>query len=92
MFHYFSNLWDLGDYCYKKQLEYQEKGNFGRREVCPGAIPGDNEETDAPQTKKHKLEIADNTTPSDILEHNIAFYRANYIEGIPFCIYVLFLF
>lgn len=73
--HQICSLWDLGDYCYKKQLEYQEKGNFGRREVCPGQIPGVEDE-DAPQTKKHKGDC-DN---SNIAEHNIAFYRANYAE------------
>lgn len=78
--HQICSLWDLGDYCYKKQLEYQEKGNFGRREVCPGAIPGNEYDDDAPQSKKHKSDKeASIANSSDIVEHNIAFYRANYI-------------
>lgn len=77
--HQICKLWDLGDYCYKKQLEYQEKGNFGRREVCPGAIPGD-EDTDGPLSKKHKTESDIPVTPPGVIEHNIAFYRANYVE------------
>ncbi|XP_018572694.1 tRNA-dihydrouridine(20) synthase [NAD(P)+]-like isoform X2 [Anoplophora glabripennis] len=42
-------IWNLGDYCRKKQLEYQSKGILGRREVTPDLLD--------PKRKKQKTDI-----------------------------------
>ncbi|CAG9853662.1 unnamed protein product [Phyllotreta striolata] len=63
------NIWNLGDYCRQKQLEYQTKGNFGRREIMPELLD--------PQRKKQKT-IFDNENIDVCL--NCAFIRANYTE------------
>ncbi|XP_037938315.1 tRNA-dihydrouridine(20) synthase [NAD(P)+]-like [Teleopsis dalmanni] len=65
-------IWNLGEYCYTKQLEFKEKGNFGRREVAPGHIP----DAEGPDLKRQKLEVPE--LPRDVIECNIAFLRSNY--------------
>lgn len=62
----------MGDYCHKKQLEYQEKGLVGRREIIPGAILNA-KNTDEPQAKRLKID--------NLIERNIAFFRAHYTDG-----------
>lgn len=57
-------IWDLDDYCRKKQLEYQAKGILGRRNITPDMF--------APATKKLKIDHADVTTMA------CAFVRASY--------------
>uniref|UniRef100_A0A7G3B1X4 Putative trna-dihydrouridine synthase n=1 Tax=Lutzomyia longipalpis TaxID=7200 RepID=A0A7G3B1X4_LUTLO len=57
-------IWDLGEYCRQKQLEYQQKGMFTRRD-CSSFIQ------EGPAVKKIKLD-------PDIIERNVAFVRANY--------------
>ncbi|XP_059617344.1 tRNA-dihydrouridine(20) synthase [NAD(P)+]-like [Phlebotomus argentipes] len=59
-------IWDLGEYCRRKQLEYQQKGMFSRREASTIIQEG-------PETKKVKLD-------PDIAERNVAFVRGNYKE------------
>lgn len=59
-----SVIWDLDDYCRKKQLEYQAKGILGRRNITPDMF--------APATKKLKIDHADVTTMA------CAFVRASY--------------
>ncbi|XP_017487305.1 PREDICTED: tRNA-dihydrouridine(20) synthase [NAD(P)+]-like isoform X1 [Rhagoletis zephyria] len=68
-------IWSLGDYCYRKQLELKRRGNFGRREVAPGVIPDDDtaESPDAKRQKKDALSL-----DADVIQHNIAFLRSNY--------------
>jgi len=61
------DIWDMGKYCRKKQLEYQENGILGRREMNPTSIIT----FDTPRIKKRKID-------HDITEHNVAFIRANY--------------
>ncbi|GAB0096346.1 tRNA-dihydrouridine(20) synthase [Sergentomyia squamirostris] len=60
-------IWDLGEYCRQKQLEYLHKGMFTRRDS--GAMF-----PEGPDVKKIKLD-------PDILEKNVAFVRANYKEA-----------
>uniref|UniRef100_T1GG60 DRBM domain-containing protein n=1 Tax=Megaselia scalaris TaxID=36166 RepID=T1GG60_MEGSC len=63
-------LWDLGDYCYKQQLKYQELGMQGRRDVVPGNVAPEASD-DEPKPKKCKLS-------EDTFQSNIAFFRTNY--------------
>ncbi|CAD7090975.1 unnamed protein product [Hermetia illucens] len=65
-------IWALGEYCHQKQLEFQEKGNFGRRDVVPGNLTEENDETPTPKKAKVDSEA--------IFERNIAFFRANYTD------------
>lgn len=58
----------MGNYCRKKQLEYQSKGILSRREVTPDMFD--------PQPKKLKLSF-DN---DDVIEMKCAFIRVNYAE------------
>ncbi|XP_044742530.1 tRNA-dihydrouridine(20) synthase [NAD(P)+]-like [Chrysoperla carnea] len=62
-------IWDLGDYCHKKQIEYQKNGLQGRREVNPLS--------QAPESKRRKIEIV---LPPDVTELQCAFIRRNFIE------------
>ncbi|KAF5273555.1 hypothetical protein FQR65_LT04553 [Abscondita terminalis] len=57
-------LWDLGDYCRKKELEYQAKGNLGRRQVTPDMFN--------PSPKRLKKD--------DVFELRCAFIRASYVQ------------
>lgn len=62
-----SVIWNLGDYCRKKQLQYQASGILGRREVTPDMF--------TPKAKKIKTELDD-----DLIEMKCAFIRVNYAE------------
>lgn len=55
----------MGEYCRRKQLEYQSRGILGRREVTPDMF--------GPKQKKLKTEI-----DSDVIEMKCAFIRACY--------------
>lgn len=65
----YSEIWDLGEYCHEKQLEFQKKGMQGRREVNPLQ--------DLPEAKRRKME---HILPSDVVEVPCAFLRRNFIE------------
>ncbi|XP_018798631.1 PREDICTED: tRNA-dihydrouridine(20) synthase [NAD(P)+]-like [Bactrocera latifrons] len=68
-------IWSLGDYCYRKQLELKERGNFGRREVAPGMLL-DDDTSEGPEIKRQKKDIP--PLEADVVQHNIAFLRSNY--------------
>ncbi|XP_053950892.1 tRNA-dihydrouridine(20) synthase [NAD(P)+]-like isoform X1 [Anastrepha ludens] len=68
-------IWSLGSYCYRKQLELKDLGNFGRREVAPGVIP-DDDTADGPEMKRRKVDAP--PLDADVIQHNIAFLRSNY--------------
>lgn len=74
-----SEIWALGDYCYRKQLELKERGNFGRREVAPGMIP-DDDTSEGPEMKRQKVDVPPLDT--DVVQHNIAFLRSTYNSGL----------
>lgn len=74
----FSEIWDLGEYCKKRQIEFKAKGNFGRREVAPGVIPDDDTD-DGPVLKRKKPDAP--PLDADVIENNIAFLRSNYTKG-----------
>lgn len=63
---FFSAIWDLGDYCRKKQLEFQAKGMLGRREVTPDMFNA--------SAKRMKLDAED----SDVYQIKCAFIRVNF--------------
>lgn len=65
----FSYIWNLGEYCRQKQLEYQSKGILSRREVAPDMLD--------PESKRKKMEI-DNENVDAVIK--CAFIRVNYIE------------
>ncbi|KAJ8936738.1 hypothetical protein NQ314_012185 [Rhamnusium bicolor] len=60
-------IWNLGDYCRKKQLEYQSKGILGRREVTPDMLD--------PKRKRQKTDIDDEGIHVTM---KCAFIRVNY--------------
>ncbi|KAK4878980.1 hypothetical protein RN001_007126 [Aquatica leii] len=60
-------LWDLGDYCRRKELEYQAKGNLGRRQVTPDMFN--------PSPKRLKTDLT-----VDVTELRCAFIRASYVR------------
>lgn len=57
-------IWNLGEYCRQKQIEFQSKGMIGRREVCPDMF--------SPVRKKLRTD--------DVTEHKCAFIRVNYMS------------
>ncbi|KAJ6638100.1 tRNA-dihydrouridine(20) synthase [NAD(P)+]-like [Pseudolycoriella hygida] len=63
-------IWELGAYCREKQLEYQERGSIGRRNVIPGKLL-QKQDTDEPAAKKIKMD-------DDVIERNVAFFRTHY--------------
>lgn len=67
--HIFSSIWDLGEYCRHKQLEYQAKGILSRREITPDILD--------PKCKRKKIEI-DNEIIDVVIK--CAFIRVNYSE------------
>ncbi len=69
----FSEIWELGRYCREKQLEYQERGSTGRRNVIPGKLL-QKHDADEPAAKKIKME-------DDVIERNVAFFRTHYEDG-----------
>ncbi|XP_067007933.2 tRNA-dihydrouridine(20) synthase [NAD(P)+]-like [Anabrus simplex] len=60
-------IWDMGDYCREKQLEYKVRGLRGRREVIPASL--------SPPTKKCRLD-------EDIVELQCAFLRSVYANDV----------
>lgn len=60
-------IWELGDYCRKKQLEYQSKGMLSRREITPDMFNS--------CAKKLKLE---NNEDLAIEQIKCAFIRVNF--------------
>lgn len=64
------DIWNLKKYCRDKQLELQERGLNGRREVWPHDF---NFAHDGPPTKRIRTD--------DVIEENVAFIRSNYING-----------
>lgn len=61
------SLWNLGNYCREKELEYQAKGNLGRRQVTPDMFN--------PTPKRLKL-----NSMCGIVELRCAFIRASYTQ------------
>lgn len=75
-FIFFSEIWNLGQYCRQKQLEYHEKGMHCRRTCTPGSllkIPLSDSSDSGPEAKRMKM-----FTDPDILSSNVAFFRAQY--------------
>ncbi|XP_055617697.1 tRNA-dihydrouridine(20) synthase [NAD(P)+]-like isoform X2 [Toxorhynchites rutilus septentrionalis] len=68
------DVWDLGQYCRRKQLEYHNAGMHGRRQACPQSERS--EETESCPVKKMK--ISDEAVENDLIQHNVSFIRVNY--------------
>lgn len=76
-----SDIWNLGEYCRSKRLEYQEKGMHNRRICIPGKLLKkslDYSDTDAPDAKRMKSSNLLDDDPIDLITKNIAFFRAHY--------------
>ncbi|XP_062536628.1 tRNA-dihydrouridine(20) synthase [NAD(P)+]-like [Armigeres subalbatus] len=69
------DVFDLGQYCRAKQLEYHNAGIQGRRQACPRREE-DEQDENCP-SKKVKL---DNGVDEGVIQHNISFIRVNYTE------------
>ncbi|XP_058811253.1 tRNA-dihydrouridine(20) synthase [NAD(P)+]-like isoform X2 [Topomyia yanbarensis] len=69
-------VWNMGSYCRRKQLEYHNAGLRGRRQACPQL---DSNVQDENHPAK-KMKIYDNETWSDVVEHNVSFIRVNYAD------------
>lgn len=57
----FSSLWNLEDYCQRKQDEYQNKGIRGRWEVNPESL--------GPPSKKPKIQQLQDATEMKVSKH-----------------------
>lgn len=62
------DVFNLKEYCKKKQLEYQRLGMLMRRDIVPGG-------EDGPVAKRMKID--DGT-----IEENVAFIRSNYLKDV----------
>lgn len=68
-----SELWDMSQYCHDRQLDYQNRGMIGRRDVIPAKSTVAQLLSKQPPAKRQKLE--------NCIENNIAFFRAHYGDG-----------
>ncbi|XP_034251715.1 tRNA-dihydrouridine(20) synthase [NAD(P)+]-like [Thrips palmi] len=66
-------VWDLADYCRKRQLEFKAAGLLGRREICPQILRQESADNGTP-TKKIKLQ----ETNDGIITMKIAYIRSLY--------------
>lgn len=66
-------VWDLGQYCRSKQLEYHNAGIQGRRQAAP-RMEDDEDDENCPNKK---IKISGNLE-DDVIQHNICFIRVNY--------------
>ncbi|KAL3282445.1 hypothetical protein HHI36_005631 [Cryptolaemus montrouzieri] len=57
-------IWNLGEYCRRKQIEFHSKGMLGRREVCPDMF--------SPNPKKLRIE------EDNVVAVKCAFIRVNF--------------
>lgn len=76
-----SDIWNLGEYCRSKQLEFQEKGMHNRRLCIPGKLLKkslDCSDTESPAAKRMKPSNSLDDDPVDLITKNIAFFRAHY--------------
>ncbi|KAL7742907.1 hypothetical protein ACLKA6_016264 [Drosophila palustris] len=69
-------IWNLGDYCRRRQQELKDQGNVGRADVMP---------SEQGMNKRQKLDIVDNLSTSNTLDkyvgvisRNMAFLRSTY--------------
>ncbi|XP_030382197.1 tRNA-dihydrouridine(20) synthase [NAD(P)+]-like [Scaptodrosophila lebanonensis] len=60
-------LWQLGDYCKRKQRELKAKGNLGRHDVVPGSN----------LAKRARLE-GNEDAYAGVMQRNVAFLRSTY--------------
>ncbi|KAE8742753.1 hypothetical protein FOCC_FOCC011680 [Frankliniella occidentalis] len=68
-------IWDLGDYCRKRQLEFKASGLLGRREVCPQVL---RQESSDIQSPLKKMKFDDHCPPDDIVTMKVAYLRSLY--------------
>lgn len=79
-------IWSMGKYCRTKALEYQERGIRGRREVVPGNLHKLADDVDSGEAESAAKRARYTTVPAataaelpdDVVQRNIAFYRAHY--------------
>lgn len=64
-----SDIWGLKEYCRAKQLEFQEKGIQGRRELKPSDLI-----IEGPRIKRLK-------TDGVLSQHNVVFVKGIYNSG-----------
>ncbi|XP_058442755.1 tRNA-dihydrouridine(20) synthase [NAD(P)+]-like [Malaya genurostris] len=69
-------VWNLGSYCRKKQLEYHNAGIRGRRQACPQSDANPQDEN----CPSKKIKMLSDEISSDVIEHNISFIRVNYAD------------
>lgn len=68
----YSSLWDLSEYCFKKQLEFKERGLQDRHSVVPTLLE--------PEIKKRKT--GGETAADDVVEMQCAFLRSLYSSDV----------
>lgn len=68
----YSSLWDLNEYCFKKQLEFKERGLQDRCAVVPALF--------APELKKRRTGVEAAT--DDVTEMQCAFLRSLYSSDV----------
>lgn len=88
-------IWSMGKYCRAKAIEYQERGNRGRREIVPGNLGKTTTVTSAQEedggcsaAKRARTVDLPAQLPDDVHQRNIAFYRTHYpqVPELPKCV------
>lgn len=80
----FSDIWNLGDYCRRKQTEYERKGMHCRRNCVPDrfVLRRSNDYFEQTNAKRSKI-----SNESNIYKRNVAFFRAHYTtKNMPKCV------
>lgn len=80
-YHNFSDIWNLGQYCRQKQLEYQTKGMHNRRLCIPGTLMKSKATDNGNDTSAKKQKLNDGLELDEqVICTNVAFFRAHYTD------------
>ncbi|XP_055586633.1 tRNA-dihydrouridine(20) synthase [NAD(P)+]-like [Uranotaenia lowii] len=75
------DVWSIGEYCRKKQLEYHKAGLQGRRQACPQPET-EQEATSNGNGNPSKKARIESTEELDVIQDNVCFIRVNYpVDG-----------
>lgn len=74
-------IWDLGDYCRRRQQELRDRGNMGRANVTPTQNLSKRLKLDLTEDVTWKLSPEDELEYEGVISRNMAFLRSTYEKG-----------
>lgn len=76
-------IWNLGDYCRRRQQEIRDRGNVGRADVTPAQNQNKRQKLDLPENETFQLSTEDAAEYEGVISRNMAFLRSTYEKGKP---------